>query len=160
MTNKQRVATHEAGHVVAAVQLGIPVVSATIEHGTPHFMRGRFRRNRDTAIEHLCLICLAGPASEEVYCDGPIPDFGCFRDFAMARSYIADAFPLITQNYQFDRLKSAAKDLVRTPWAREGIRRLSDALLARTTIHALDIYDIVASERPMKMLADLGCEWV
>jgi hypothetical protein len=66
--NKQRVATHEAGHVIAAVQLGIPVIGATIEHGTPHFMRGRFVRSRDIAIEHLRLICLSGPAAEELFC--------------------------------------------------------------------------------------------
>jgi hypothetical protein len=67
MTNKQRIATHEAGHVIAAVQLGIPVVSATIEHGQPHFFRGGFRRTRDLAIEHLVIVCLAGGEAERLF---------------------------------------------------------------------------------------------
>jgi hypothetical protein len=62
MSNKQqRTAYHEAGHCIASVQLGIPVIAAIIDPRRPHFTRGRFQRSRSTAIEHICLIALAGP---------------------------------------------------------------------------------------------------
>jgi hypothetical protein len=92
-TNKdhQRVATHEAGHVIAAVQLGIPVIGAKIVAGDPHFTRGGFGRDRMIAIEHLCLISFSGPAAERAYC-GEIEDGGDYTDVLMAKNFIADAY--------------------------------------------------------------------
>jgi hypothetical protein len=59
MTSKQMcTAYHEAGHVVAAVQLGIPVIGATIDPRRPRFTRDGFRPSRNLAIEHLCIICV------------------------------------------------------------------------------------------------------
>lgn len=122
MTNKQRVATHEAGHVVAAIQLGIPVLGATIDPARPHFTRDAFRRSRNLALEHLCIICMAGPEAERLFC-GEITDDGDKIDVTMAKNYIADGYPEIMRGYQFGRLRDAAASLVRTDWARFRSRR-------------------------------------
>jgi hypothetical protein len=159
---RERTAVHEAGHVICSVQLGIAVVRATIRPDRPHFARERFVKDRDhgTCIEHLCLICLAGGEAERMMF-GNITDHGDHIDVAMAKNYIADAYPEIMRGYQLSRLRGAAASLVATGWAREGIRRLGDALLERETIHPLQIYDIVASrDRPTQLLADSGCDWV
>jgi hypothetical protein len=62
----ERIAHHEAGHTVAALNFGLPVIATTIERGgeLPHMLRGYFRRERSSAVEALAIVCLSGPAGE------------------------------------------------------------------------------------------------
>ena len=142
--NKQTLAYHEAGHVIASVQLGIGVLRATIDPQHPHFLRDRFTRRADTALEHLCLIALAGPAAEELFV-GPITDHGDFLDLSMVKSYLEQGYPQFQRGYQLARLESAAENLVSTDWARARIKRLADALMKQTSLDADEIYSLTAA---------------
>jgi hypothetical protein len=45
----ERVAYHESGHVAAALNFGLPVISLTIEDD-PRLLRGYFRQHRNLAV--------------------------------------------------------------------------------------------------------------
>jgi hypothetical protein len=138
--NGERIAVHEAGHVAAAVQLGVPVIRATIDRKQPHFLRGRYKQSRDLAIEHLVTVCLAGPAAEEMFC-GPITDDGDAVDLRMARSYLEPHYPEFTLGFQIDRLRGAAERLMHD--AKPKIRLIADALLKHGSLDADQIYALV-----------------
>jgi hypothetical protein len=159
MTNKQRTAIHEAGHCVAAVQLGVPVIGATIDPRRPHFTRDGFRRSRNLALEHLCLICLSGPAAEELFC-GPIADAGDKLDLAQARAFIADGYNEFMRPYELARLRNAAENLVRSHWARERIKRLAAALIDQGSLAAEAIYALTASRIRPATLKEYGNAYV
>jgi hypothetical protein len=142
--NKQKLAYHESGHVIASVRLGIGVLRADINPQHPHFLRDRFTRRADTALEHLCLICLSGPAAEELFC-GPIIDNGDFLDMTMARGYVEQGYDELQRGFQLQRLRDAAEHLARTDWARKRIQRLADALIEHGSLDADEIYALTAS---------------
>jgi hypothetical protein len=50
---KKRITTHEAGHAIAAINFGIPIIRVTIADGCPHLHRGTYRQQRDLAVECL-----------------------------------------------------------------------------------------------------------
>ncbi len=94
---------HEAGHATAALTLGIPIITVTIENDRPHLLRGRYRaHDANFGLEALVTLCLAGPEAEEEFC-GPINDDSDRADYEMARGYLAR---------QFEPLRAAA-ELVR-----------------------------------------------
>jgi ATP-dependent Zn protease len=137
---RERTAYHEAGHVISAVQLGVPVISATIDRKQPHFLRGRYKQSRDLAIEHLVTVCLAGPAAEEMFC-GPITDDGDAVDLRMARSYLAPHYSEFVLGFQIDRLRGAAERLVRD--TKPKIKLIADALLKHGSLDADQISALV-----------------
>ncbi len=85
-TTLRRAAIHEAGHAVACVLLGIPMVAVTITDGS-YLYRGRYRAPRHLGAQRLATMCLSGPAAEAALC-GPITDGGDREDIAMARTYL------------------------------------------------------------------------
>ena len=81
----ERTAYHEAGHATAALAFGIPIISVTVDNGTPHMHRGHYRAPHDRGLEVMVTLCLAGPAAEALFC-GPITDGSDHVDIEMARS--------------------------------------------------------------------------
>ena len=138
----QRAATHEAGHCVAALTFGIPIVEATVE-GSPHLRRGRFHMQRSTGIECLAILCLSGPAAEEMVC-GPICDGGDRGDLEMARTYLRSRFSELEVAQQMQRMRDAANRLVRTRWAEVRIWAIAGALVERGTLTADEIYTLTS----------------
>jgi len=133
----RRAAIHEAGHAVACLVLGIPMVAVTIADGC-YLHRGRYRPPHGLGVECLATMCLSGPAAEAALC-GPITDGGDREDIAMARSYLGGE-----TTAERHRLRQAAARLVGSRWAQERIRAIADALLARGTLTADQIYDLVS----------------
>ena len=86
----ERTCYHEAGHTAAAVAFGIPIVRVSVANATPAMMhRGNYRApTPDLGLEAMVTLCLAGPASEEMFC-GPITDGGGQTDYEMARRYLS-----------------------------------------------------------------------
>ncbi len=80
---------HEAGHAVAALTFGIPIISVTIAEDKPHLRRGRYRaHDEDFGLEAIVTLCMSGPISEEFFC-GAITDGSDQTDYDMARRYLA-----------------------------------------------------------------------
>jgi hypothetical protein len=123
---------------VAALAFGIPIISVTIENGTPHLHRGRYRAQHDAGLECMATLCLAGPAAEAYFC-GSIQDGADRIDIDMARQYLARRFEPLRIAVEIARLCDAAERLVRTPWAEQRIRLVADALLRRGTLTGEDI---------------------
>ncbi len=139
----QRAATHEAGHTISAVQFGLPIVSVTVE-GAPHLHRGRATMPLTTRTELIAIVCLSGPAAEEVYC-GPILDRGDAVDLEMARRALRQRYSSeLELARELHRHRDAARRLVRSRWAEERIRRIADALVARGTLTADEIYALTS----------------
>jgi hypothetical protein len=55
MTRFARIAIHEAGHATAALIYNIPIVRVSID-------------GADAGLEWMAALCLASPASEEMFC--------------------------------------------------------------------------------------------
>jgi hypothetical protein len=62
---RERVASHEAGLVTAAIVYAIPIVAVSIDTDAPHTHRARYRAPHDLGLETLVTMCLSGPAAEE-----------------------------------------------------------------------------------------------
>jgi hypothetical protein len=134
MHKLERVATHEAGHCIAALNFGLPVKTVTID-GHPHMHRDRFRRERSSATEALAIVCLSGPAAEELFF-GPANDGGDHIDRQMARRYLRDCFPDSEIGYQLTRMRYAAERLVTSEQTKittvaTAAMRLQSCLMAR-----------------------------
>jgi hypothetical protein len=67
---RQRISIHESSHCVAAITFGIPILSVSLD--PPNMHRGIYQAHAG-AVEYLTVLCLAGPAGEELFC-GPIED--------------------------------------------------------------------------------------
>jgi hypothetical protein len=137
---RQRTATHEAGHVCAAIVYGIPVLSVTIDHA-PNMHRGHSKAAHACGFECLTVLCLAGPAAEELFC-GPITDPAAIQqDLRMARAHlsraIADPLQVIAELL---RCRDAAARLVRSQWGATRIAKLAEALLRQGTLRGEQIF--------------------
>jgi hypothetical protein len=136
----RRAAVHEAGHAVACLVLGIPMIAVTIADGF-YLHRDRYRPPHGLGVTALVTMCLSGPAAETALC-GPITDGGDRADIATARSYLGgDEFATAVEMY---RLQGSAARLVGSPWAQVRIRAIAAALLARGTLTADQIYDLIS----------------
>jgi hypothetical protein len=121
------------GHATAALIYGIPVVRVSAAADDPHFLRGRCRLPPNLALECMTVLCLCGPAAEQLFC-GPIVDGGDECDLAMAREYLAREFDPLRVGIELMRLRDAADKLARTPWASRRIQVIATALLQRGSL--------------------------
>ena len=138
---RERVATHEAGHCVAALVYGIPIVSVTIDNA-PNMHRGAYKAAHACGLECLTVLCFAGIAAEELLC-GPITDGSDQPDLRMAREYITRRVSSPLQvSLELARCRAAAERLVRSAWAQQHIRLLADALLRCGTLSGEEIHRI------------------
>ena len=138
---RERVATHEAGHCVAALTFGIPILSVTIDP-PPNMHRGAYKAEHACALEYLTVLCLAGIAAEELFC-GPITDGGDQPDLRMARTHLAHAIANpFRAAAELARCRAAAQRLVRSQWAQQRIAKLAEALLARGTLSGEEIHGL------------------
>jgi stage V sporulation protein SpoVS len=145
MASLERVAFHEAGHAVACLCFGAPIIRVTI-NADPHCHRGRWHSESDMALAHIAVVCLSGPASEITYV-GPITDNSDDVDYAMARRYLAeDGVDPVMIGVEFERLRDAAHRLVRTDWAQQRIRLIADALLRHGTLTGDEVGVMIAAD--------------
>ena len=127
-----------ASSLVAAIAYGIPIISVTIADDAPHLRRGNYSAPHDRGLECLVTLCLAGPASEQLFC-GPITDGGDCIDQQMARKYLADTVDALRIGVEMARHQDAADKLVRTPWAQRRIKLIATALLRHGTLSGTDV---------------------
>ena len=129
---RERVATHEAGHCVAALTYGIPLVHVSIV-GHPHAQCANYRPPQGLACEALLTFYLAGSGAEKEFCGAS--DHGGDRiDVDNARRYLARRFAPLQVGFQLVRYRDAAQRLVQSAWARQRIRVLAEALLSHGTL--------------------------
>ena len=102
----EHVAYHESGHTIAAINFGIPIIRVTIADGQPHLHRGTYQQRRDLAVENLVILCLAGPAGEELIC-GAVDDGSDQGDIDTARRYLRDRFRDAEIEFQMLRMRLA-----------------------------------------------------
>jgi ATP-dependent Zn protease len=133
---RKRLAIHESGHAIAAITLGLPIVAVTIADGDPHVHRGVYKQTPDLAVECLAIMCLSGPAAEELCC-GPITDHGDRIDRQMARGYLRERYNEAQLVLQFERMQLAAERLVTS--SRREITSVATALLRRGTLTADEV---------------------
>ncbi len=88
-------------------------------------------------------LCLAGPEAEKEFC-GPITDNSDRVDYEMAREYLARQLNPLQVGAELVRYRDAAQRLVRSPWARQRIRLLADALLRHGTLTGEQIFEFIA----------------
>ena len=117
----RRVATHEAGHTVAAITYGVPIISVTVKD-RPHLHRGRYHApTPELGFEAVAVICFAGICAEEMLC-GPITDDGDLPDLRMVREHITRSISNPLQAAaELARCRDAAARLVRSAWAQQRI---------------------------------------
>jgi hypothetical protein len=94
------------------------------------------------ALEAMVTLCLAGPEAEKEFC-GPISDDTDRIDYEMACEYLARriANPLQAAA-ELVRYQDAAQRLVPSPWARQRIVAIADALLCCGTLSGEEIHRI------------------
>jgi hypothetical protein len=139
VSHRERVATHEAGHCMAAITYGVPVISVTVED-RPHMHRGQYHApTPELGFEAVAVICFAGICAAEMLC-GPITDDGDLPDLRMVREHITRSVSNPLQvGVELARHRDAAARLVRSEFARDRIRVLAAALLARGTLTGEEI---------------------
>jgi hypothetical protein len=139
---RQRICFHEAGHAVAALVFGIPILSVTLE--PPRLLRGRMP---SPALEHLLTLCYAGAAAESLHC-GRCCDLGDKIDNEMARDYLlrmrGGGARFVEMGTQIELARTSAERLVATPWARRRVPLIARALEYRGTLGGQDVYALVA----------------
>jgi ATP-dependent Zn protease len=141
---RKRLATHESGHTIAAINFGIPIIHATIAAGHPHLLRDRFRRERSLATESLAIVCLSGPAAEALFF-GSIDDGSDETDQLMARDYLRSYYRDAEIACQMLRMQRAAERLVSS--SRREIEPIAAALMQRGTLTGAEVIDLLASVR-------------
>jgi hypothetical protein len=115
MSSRLRRCFHESGHVVAALQLGIPIIRVTMADHNPHLRRdARYQPDTPVRARNLALLSLSGPMAEERFV-GPITDDGDAIDRAKAHAYLARW----RLDDEYDALSEQAHRLVRQ-WAYGG----------------------------------------
>jgi hypothetical protein len=156
MDSWRRTALHESGHCVAALTFAIPIICVTIEHDDPHLQRGRYQPQHEARLESLCVLCLAGPEAERLFCGAIEPGTDAI-DIAMARRHLARRhlarrFAPLRVGAEMVRMRASAERLVRSEWARERIELIADALLRYGTLSGTEISGL-SSLPPLRRLA-------
>jgi hypothetical protein len=113
----------------------------TIADGRPHLHRGTYWQRRDIAVESLAILCLAGPAAEELFY-GAADDGSDDIDRAMARRYLRYCFADSEIEYQMIRMRFAAERLVASERTR--ISTIATALLRYGTLTADEISELLS----------------
>jgi hypothetical protein len=108
---RARLATHESGHSVAAVMLGVPIIRVTIEAGGAYLHRGYYQQQRDLGIEILCILSLAGSEAEKLFFPAGDDGYGDRIDLKTIRDYLQPASELEIIG-EITRLRAAARRLV------------------------------------------------
>ncbi len=95
--------------------------------------------------EACVVLCLSGPESELEFC-GPTNDGGDRIDYSMARRYLAPSIdnPVASRGRTAPH-RDAAQRWVRSPWGRQRITVVADALLLRGTLSSEQIYEVAAA---------------
>jgi hypothetical protein len=128
--------------VLAAISFGIPIIRITIAD-RPHLHRGLYHPpDANFGLECLCVLCMSGPEAEREFC-GPISDGSDQTDYQMARDYLARQLNPLQIGAELTRYRDAAQRLVRSPWARQRIRLLADALLQRGSLSSEQIFELL-----------------
>lgn len=135
-TERERNAYHEAGHTVAAVVYGVPILYVTVAEHDAHLQRGGYQQQLDLSVEALAVISLAGPAAERLFF-GEAPASAIARDLQMAQNFLAKRYGTLETLHQLACLRQSAAWLVCDQ--RERIEGLARALLQRTTLSADEI---------------------
>jgi hypothetical protein len=138
---ERRRAFHESGHVCAALQFSVPVISATISDNRSFMHRGGWRAPADLGIECMTVLCLCGPAAEREYV-GPITDDSDRTDIAMAREILSRQYDALQIGFHLNRARDSARALVTTPWARHVIPLIAGALLKRGRLNGSEILEL------------------
>ncbi len=149
-TRREHSAVHEAGHAVAALHFGIPIIRVVLDApdgGTPHFHRGRYRSTTPAeGARNLAVLCFSGPAAEELLC-GPILDFSELNDYAMARAYMERGFAGGPVGAELGLARDAAERLVASLWGRVRVRRIASALLQHGVLDAAQVLELRDARR-------------
>jgi len=149
VTRDLYVALHEAAHLVAAIKLGVPVVSATIVP-PGHGVAGGVQLG-SAGGENVAIACLAGLAASEILLGDEIS--GIRPDRLAARQDIVNAVAIIKalvdgaeeQERRFNELTDRAEALLienRCLWD-----RLAAALFDARSMSWADIQSIVSTLR-------------
>jgi hypothetical protein len=137
---RQRIATHEVGHVLAALTFGIPLISVSVV-GHPHAQCGRYHPPPGLGIEALLTFYLAGSESEKEFF-GTSDDDDSRGDLDSARAELARRYAPLQIGFQLLRHRDAARRLVSSAWAQQKIRVLAAALLAHGTLSGEQIFEL------------------
>jgi hypothetical protein len=156
VTWKQIAAPHEAGHIAVALELGIPVRSATIKRNLKLKSGGRTEFGKDYPSvkerHRWCIAILAGREAEALYFEEPIPPGTDASDLKAVKHYLLNGGPAYVEqadgNFasvettlpdRIARLRRRARRLVRQPLVRLRIERLRLALLKQGSLSASEI---------------------
>jgi hypothetical protein len=135
----ERTAYHESGHCIAARTLGLPIKFATID-GRPHLLRGAFSGQRSTSIESIVLVCLAGPAAEQLFF-GRVDNGGDAVDIDLAHDYLRDFYAAAEIGYQLTRMRLGAERLVTS--SHRQIMLVADALMRHGSLSGEHIVELL-----------------
>ena len=154
MPNDELNAFHEAGHAIAAHQLGVEIIEVTIEkHGElaarTSTNNARYKaRNSDhemlrKAITADILVTLAGPAAKYRHTPVTPIDDGWHKDVLDAEDLIARIAPLCHGELEamVAKLCRAAEGIVETNWP--AIVKVAGTLLARRTITGGELRELL-----------------
>ena len=125
---------------MACLTFSFAIKRVSICDPVAHLLRGTdYLPPPDIRLETLCIVCLSGPATEQHFC-GAITDNSDCVDVAMAQRYLSrSGCDALTLSAELAWLRDSADKLVRTPWASERIRLISDALLRHGTLSGAEI---------------------
>jgi hypothetical protein len=139
---RERRATHESGHAVGCLVLGLPIISVTIEDNGAYLHRGYYRQQRGLATECLCIMSLAGAEAERLFFPDA-DDFGDAIDLKMIRGYLEPKSEL-EFIAEIERLRAAAGRLVVSERAK--IEVIAAALLKSGTLTGDQIIELAMTE--------------
>jgi hypothetical protein len=75
-----------------------------------YLRRGFYRQSPDIGVECLSIVCLSGPAAEELCC-GPITDYGDRIDRQMAPGYLRERYSETHLALQLERMPANGASL-------------------------------------------------
>ena len=135
--SRRRIAIHEAGHVVAAIALRIPIKSVTIARENPHMHRLAYKSPHVYGAECLAALSLAGAAAEALLCGAG--KHGDDIDRRMARDYLEQRYGDVQIEDRMAQAEKHAHALVSA--SRREIELIADALLRHDTLSGAQIAD-------------------